>query len=164
MGLFSRKRQLSSRELQTIETALNQASDSVAIINSTTKPDVFFKRLHFTLDCLLFLQQYEKYNIFKNSSPSNDLRAIIQNIEATVNDFIDRADNECKRKIATYKTERAKSKCFVDFSIKMISAFDCADKFWSGNSLYPHYNGILYTNNNYQKVQSLFDASCNIDI
>lgn len=163
MGLFLRKTKITQRELQTVQTALNQVKDSVALINSTTKPDVFFKRLHFTLDILLFLQEYEKYKIFNNSLPSKDFNKIIKNLDATVNDFIDRASNECKRKIAGYKTQKAKIKCFEDFSSKMISAFDCADSFWEGNGFYPHYTGILFTESNYQKVQSIFDLSCNID-
>ena len=62
MGLFSPK--ISPREAEHIQSRLVQLEDTVRLINTTTKPDVFFKRLNFALDILLDLQSYEKYGAF----------------------------------------------------------------------------------------------------
>lgn len=160
MGLFTPK--ISPRDLQHVQSSLSQLQDSANFLNTTTKPDVFFKRLHFTLDLLLDLQSYEKYKIFKGSRPSDDYRKIINNLEATVNDFIDRAVVANNDKLASLKTEKARKRNRENFAIKLISAFDCAHTFWSGNfsqsRSYPHYTGPLFTSNNYKRVQAIYDS------
>ena len=158
MGLFTPK--LPQGELQHIQTLMGQLQESVNLVNTTTKPDVFFKRLNFTLDILLYLQSYERYKIFRSSLPSKDYQNIIRNLEATVNDFIDRAVAANKRKVLALKTEKARKRNREDFAIKLISAFDCANSFWSGSisqtRYYPHYTGPLFTRNNYQRVQAIY--------
>ena len=66
MGWFSPK--ISPWQMQQVQVALHQLQDTVNLVNTTTKPDVFFKRLNFALDLLLFLQTFEKYKIFKQFS------------------------------------------------------------------------------------------------
>jgi len=160
MGLFSPK--ISPREFQYVQSRMIQLQDSVNLINTTAKPDVFFKRLHYTLDLLLDLQSYEKYKIFESSRPSEDYRRILNNLEATVNDFIDRAVAANDGKLSTLKTEKARKKNREDFAIKLISAFDCAHTFWSGSisqsRSYPHYTGPLFTTSNYKRVQAIYDS------
>ena len=63
MGLFTPK--ISRQQMAFVQTTLKQMYDSGNLVNTTVKPDVFFKRLNFTLDLLLRLQPYEKYKIFK---------------------------------------------------------------------------------------------------
>lgn len=161
MGLFTPK--LSPKQLQCVQAKLTQLNDSVKLINSTVKPDVFFKRLHFTLDLLLDLRQYEKYKIFKSGTPTQDYQKIIANMEATVNDFIDRALEANQRKIDSLKTEKAKKNNYEKFIIALIAAFDIADTFWSGSKGYPHYTGPLFTENNYNRVKVLFYELDNLD-
>lgn len=158
MGLFTPK--ITNAQLQQVRNTMNQLQESVNLLNTTTKPDVFFKRLNFTLDLLLLLHTFEKYNIFKGSSPINDYRRIIANMEVTVNDFIDRAIEANNQKLASLKTEAAKKRNYEKFVDSLIAAFDCASTFWSGNRGYPHYTGPLYTENNYRRVKELFDKSC----
>lgn len=162
MGLFTPR--ISQAELSHVQMTMKQLQDSVNLVNTTEKPEVFFKRLHFSLDLLLELRRYEKYRIFKSGLPSNDYQKIINNLEATVNDFIDRAVLANDRKIAALKTESAKKRNREAFAIKLISAFDCANTFWSGNfsqsRAYPHYTGPLFTVSNYKRVQAIYD---NID-
>lgn len=160
MGLFTPK--ISQRELQYVQNRLSQLQDSVRLVNSTVKPDVFFKRLHFTLDLLLDLQSYEKYKIFKGARPSDDYRKIINNLEATVNDFIDRAIVDNNNKVTRLKTEKGKQKKIEDFANALITAFDCAHSFWGGDRGFPHYSGPLFTAQNYQRVQDYYDASCDL--
>lgn len=160
MGLFTPK--LPQHELQHIQAIMGQLQDSVKLVNTTTKPDVFFKRLNFTLDILLYLQSYERYKIFRSSLPSKDYQNIIRNLEAIVNDFIDRAVAANERKVLALKTEKARKRNREDFTIKLISAFDCANSFWSGSigqtRYYPHYTGPLFTRNNYQRVQAIYHS------
>jgi hypothetical protein len=154
MGFFTPK--ITSSQLQHVQTAMKQLQESVYLLNNTTKPDVFFKRLNFSLDLLLDLQTYEKYKIFKGNTPVNDYNKIVRNMESTVNDFIDRAIEANCQKLATLKTDKAKRNNYEKFVIALIAAFDCANTFWSGNRGFPHYTGPLYTDNNYRRVQTLF--------
>lgn len=63
---------ISPAQLEQVECAMNQLQDSVRLVNTTVNPEVFFRRLNFTLDLLLFLQTFERYGIFTNSSPTQD--------------------------------------------------------------------------------------------
>lgn len=162
MGLFTPR--ISQTDLYHVQNAMKQLQESVNLVNTTTKPDIFFKRLHFSLDLLLDLRQYEKYKIFKSSVPSRDYQKIVGNLGAIVNDFIDRAVDANNSKLATLKTEKARVRNREDFANKLISAFDCANTFWSGNisqsRRFPHYTGPLYTPANYQRVKAIYDQTC----
>ena len=151
---------LSPSELEYVTQRMQQLQESVKLVNTTTKPDVFFKRLNFTLDILLDLRSYERYRIFKGSKPSDDYDKIIRNMEATVNDFIDRAVKANQQKINSLKTEKAKESNHEKFVTSLIAAFDCANTFWSGSfsqtRVMPHYTGPLFTENNYRRVQAIF--------
>lgn len=164
----SRKKQtkapkgLSASESQYIQSRMSQLQECVNLTNTTTKPDVFFTRLHMSLDILLELRSYEKYGIFKHSTPSNDYDRIIDNLDATVNNFIDRALEANKQKIDSLKTESAKQNNRAKFASALMSAFNSANSFWSGSSsqtrFIPHYTGSLYTQNNYQRIQTIFNS------
>ncbi|MCI5705167.1 MAG: hypothetical protein MR272_08175 [Pseudoflavonifractor sp.] len=158
MGLFTPK--ISRQQMAFVQTTLKQMYDSGNLVNTTVKPDVFFKRLNFTLDLLLRLQPYEKYKIFKHGTPSKDYKRIVSNLEATVDDFIDRAIAANQAKIASLKTERARKANYEKFVNSLIAAFDCAHTFWEGDRGFPHYDGPLFTEQNYRRVQAIYDASC----
>lgn len=155
------KRKLTPANLQSIQLKLGQLQDSAVLLNTTVKPDVFFKRLNFTIDLLLDLQCYERHKIF-TSLPSKDVQKILDNLETTVDDFIDRAVVANNQKVASLKTEKARIRNRKDFAIKLITAFDCAHTFWTGSfsqsRVYPHYTGPLFTPNNYQRVQAIYDS------
>lgn len=158
MGWFTPK--ITPHELEYVRSRMNQLQDSVTLLNTTVKPDVFFKRLNFTLDILLDLKNYEKYGIFKGNTPSNDYNRIIRTMESIVDDFIDRAIEDNERRQAALKTQSARDKNYDKFVTTLISAFDCAHTFWSGSynqsRTCPHYTGPLFTQNNYKRVKSLF--------
>ena len=153
---------LPQRELQYVQSRLTQLQDTVKLINTTVHPDVFFKHLNFALDILLDLQQYEKYKIFNGAGPSADYCRILQNLESTVDDFIDRAVAANQRKLDSLKTENAKIRNCEDFAIKLISAFDASHSFWTGSfsqsRVFPHYTGPLYTKHNYRRVLAIYDS------
>lgn len=156
MGLFTLK--ISPRELEYVRSRMSQLQDTVHLINTTTKPDVFFKRLNFALDILMDLQRYEKYRIFTKSKPSQDYQKIIRNMEATVDSFIDRVLEENEKKIASLKTLSVKQRNREKYIIALISAFDCAHTFWEGDKGFPHYTGSLFTQANYARVQEIYDS------
>lgn len=149
---------VSNAQLEFIRSTIAQAQDSAKLINTTVHPDVFFKRLNFTLDLLLRLQPYEKYNIFKGATPTSDYNKIISNMESTVDAFITRAVEANASKVAALKTDKAKKRNRENFAIKLISAFDCAHTFWAGDRDFPHYDGLLFTNANYQRVKDIYNA------
>lgn len=157
MGLFTPK--ISDTQMKFVQMTLNQLHDSGNLVNTTVKPDVFFKRLNFTLDLLLRLQPYEKYKIFKRGGkPTQDYERILSNLEATVDNFIDRSLAANREKIESLKTERAKRNNYENYVIALISAFDCAHTFWDGDRGFPHYDGPLFTENNYNRVQAMYYA------
>lgn len=139
------------------ENLMNQLQESVRIVNTTSNARAFFGRLKFSLEVLSELQKYEKYRFFKNSSPTDDYNKIISNLEATVDNFIDRAIEENKKKLNGYKTDAAKSRNYKKFVEDLLDDFEMADTFWSGNNMYPPYKGILYTSANYQRVKKMYD-------
>lgn len=159
MGLFRPK--INATQLQFVATTMRQVEESVNLVNSTIKPDVFFGRLHFTLDLLLSLQPYEKYGIFTGGTPTKDYNKITGNLENIVDSFIDRALETNNKKIAALKTEKARKRNREEFAVKLLSAFDCAHTFWCGNigqtKAFPHYTGPLFTQNNYRRVRSIYD-------
>lgn len=156
MGLFTPK--ISSAQIQHVQLLLKQANESAKLVNTTVKPDVFFGRLNFLLDVLLEMQKYEKYKIFTGSLPSADYRKITGNLENTVNDFLNRAIANNKEKIASLKTDAARQKNYAKFVSDLKKSFLSSKTYWQGNTVYPHYNGPLYTSANYLRVQKLFDA------
>ena len=50
---------------------------------------------------------------------------------------------------AKIKSQSIKEDTYADFVNKLISAFDCADTFWTGSKGFPHYRGPLFTEENY---------------
>lgn len=157
MGLLAPR--ISAREVEYIRSRMAQLQETVALVNTTTKPEVFFKRLHMSLDILMELTAYEKYGIFKGSKPTDDYNRLLRNLDTTVNDFIDRALVANQQKLASLKTDSAKRNNREKFAASLIAAFDCANTFWSGSfsqtRIIPHYTGPLYTANNYRRVQAI---------
>ena len=154
MGLFSRR--ISQHELEYVNTRLTQLQNTIKLVNTTVKPDIFFKRFNFMFDILLDLSNYEKYKVFKGEPPSAGIIRIKSNLYNTVDDFITRFLNDNLEKQRKLKTERGKKNCYDKSIIQLISAFDCASTFWTGDKGLPHYNGPLYTADNYKRVQDLF--------
>lgn len=140
-----------------LNLSIKQLQESANLINTTVNPDVFFGRLNFTLDLLLYLRTFESKTRFK-SSPSDNYNRIISNLENTVDDFITRAHDASEAKANALKTEKGRHTRREKFANSLVSAFDCADTFWTGDSVRPHYTGPLFTEKNYKRVQDIYDA------
>lgn len=152
---------LSPTVIWSLETSLNQARDAAHTVNTTASPDHFFTQLNFLLDLLLELQRYESYNIYTGKSISQTYSEIIENMEQTVDDFINRVIDAMNIKISKLTTARAKDSKYHTTITALKVAFDNANKFWLGNNTGSkdciHYTGPLYSSNNYERVLSLYN-------
>ena len=144
-------------QISQIENLMKQLLESTTLVNSTASSKTFFGRLHFSLDILLELQKYEKYNIFTGSTPTEDYQKLIDNLEATVDAFIDRSIIDHVKKHEHLKTQKAKDRNIYKYLSSLLSDFEEANTYWSGNNMYPHYTGPLYTDSNYQRVKEMYD-------
>lgn len=141
-----------SHQIETAQILLKQANESAKLVNTTKSPSVFFGRLSFLLDVLLELQKYERFGLFLGSSPTNDYNNLLRNLEKTVDNFLDRANQDNFKKIYSLKTPSAKERNRQKFISDLLYAFSASNSFWQGNSVYPHYTGPLYTPSNYDHV------------
>lgn len=137
-----------------LRTALQQAKDSAKLINSTVKPDVFFGRVNFLLDTLLYMQTFERTCSFR-TTPTQDYNRILQSLNATVNDFIDRSYAQVKQKADTMKTEKGRLNTLGRYAQALEDAFSDPHKFWTGNDGYPHYTDQLYTEDNLRRAKEV---------
>lgn len=157
MGFFTPK--LSHIQKEILQNKMKQLHECDKLVHTTVKPDVFFGRLNFMLDLLLDLKSYEKYKIFVDATPTENYQLVLTKLEDNVNEFLDRAIADNQKNIAALKTEKGKKSKELKFAESLVSAFDCANSFWSGDGTMPHYVGSLFTENNYKRVKKLFDAS-----
>ncbi len=156
--MHEQKYNLPPQQIEMLRPRIKQLGESKKLMRSTVSPPVFFGRLSFVMDTLLDLQRYEVYGIFNDKTPTRDIRIIQRNLGQIVDDFIDRAIDDNKRKLEKIKTAKARYENYEKFLIALISAFDCADTFWTGNKTCPHYTGPLFTQENYERVQCLYDG------
>lgn len=153
----SSSRKKSSAAPENIKMMLKQARETANTINTTKNPEVFFGRLGFLFDLLMELKKYEWIYSF-SPKPSQDLKNLENGLEKTVFVFIDRYMADTKEKVSKLKTEKGKQNKYDSLVTKLMSAFDCADTFWTGNGIYPHYTGPLYTQSNYDFVKQIYDT------
>ena len=154
-NIASSRSSISEIELVQAEILMKQLQESSEIINTTTSPKTFFGRLNFSLDLLLELQKYEKYGIFTNSTPTKDYETILGNLEATVNDFIDRVIVSQSDKNDTLKSQQDNDRQMKKCIENLWHSFYEANDYWCGNNMYPHYNGKLYVDSNFQRIEDM---------
>lgn len=154
MGLFTPK--ITPQQKLHVNMLLDRARECSELVNSTTKPDIFFSKLNLCIDTLLELQEFEKYKIFdKNRLPSKDLNKLAENIETIVDAFINRSYNKQLEKISSLKTDKAKFNSMCKYTKSMIDAFQNANNFYKGRNSKYHYNYVLYAPNNFKKLKEL---------
>lgn len=158
MGFFSPK--ISAAEMASVKNMLKQVNDCTKIINTTSNPEIYFSRLNQLFDLFLTLKTYEKYAIFKNSTPTKDLNILMSRLENSVNLFIDRSYENQMEKIRKLKTDKAKINSFKKYAEKMQFAFENSHNFWQGSTLPSragtlHYQGELYTDANLEYLNNV---------
>lgn len=159
-SLFTKSKQQqkivpSQTEVTQAQMLMNQLIESVELVNTTTSPSTFLGRLNFSLDLLLELKKYEKYSIFTNSNPTNDYNKILNNLEATVNDFIDRVIIAQSEKNDALESQHEKNKKMEKCVERLWNSFYEANDYWRGNGAYPHYTGRLFTDSNLGRVEDI---------
>lgn len=144
-------------EILQVKSLMGQLQESVEIVNTTTSPKTFWGRLNFSLDVLLELQKYEHLNLFYNSTPTADYNKILNNLEATVNDFIDRviiAQSDKNEMLETqYEQDKRMEKCLSN----LWNSFYESNDYWRGNNMFPHYDGKLYVDKNFERVEDMLN-------
>lgn len=148
--------------MEIIRSAVQQIRETYDILNSTVKPDIFFGRLGFLFDRLLMLQKYEKYGVFTENNPTKRILDIQNGLEGRIDRFVDRYMEYVYRTVSAKKTERGRANTLFDLTNKLISAFDCAENFWTGSKGFPHYDGPFFTEQNYRRVETIYDEVCDV--
>lgn len=151
------KPSLSSYDIEHAKYLLKQLNESTNIVNHTTNPKTYFGRLNFIFDTLIEMTKYEKSGIYKGSSPTQNLNKLKNDLESSVNAFIDRAYEAQIIKTCSLKTEQGKINSLNKFFDSMFAAFECANTFWSGDSVKEHYIGKLFTSGNMAYLNSLHE-------
>ena len=133
-------------------TTLQQTKQAAKTVNTTVDPETFFKRLHFMIDGLMYLQNCVGFIHFKEMSPTRNLSEVLKNLETTVNEFINRSYQNEVAKIIVLKTPEAREKRRLKYAEHMIDAFEKSNTYWSGSYFggvaLPHYSERLYSDNN----------------
>ena len=151
------KKKLTKTDIGEIQVTLDIAKESSDLVNKTINPDVFFGRLHLVLDSLIYLTKYDDYKIFSGGKPSSEYQRILDDLEVSVNTFIDRSYQKNLAKAQALKTEKGQQARMKKYAQTMFDAFDSASDFWEGYEGRPHYTGMLYTKNNLEYLHSLLD-------
>ncbi|MEG0900209.1 MAG: hypothetical protein RSF40_10940 [Oscillospiraceae bacterium] len=156
-NLFNKSPRATKEDIEYVDRLLYTLNESANLVNTTVNPQVFWQRLNFVLDILLELQKYEKYNMFIGNPPSEDFNKTIDKLEYAVNDFLDRATENEFQKISVLKTEKAKNDRAEKFVIAIMTSFEMANTFWSGNNKFPHYTGPLFVANSINYFYDLIE-------
>lgn len=144
-------------EIEQAQYLVKQLNESTNIINKTTDPKVYFKRLNFIFDTLMEMTKYEKYDIYKGSTPTQDLDKLKNDLGSSVKAFIDRTYEAQILKTCNLKTHQGKVNSLNKYFDSMFSAFECANTFWSGSNEKVHYTGNLFTDSNRAYLNSLYE-------
>ena len=155
---------LTEIELLQIKNALQQVADCAHLTHSTVNPDIFFARLHFLFDILLYLKKYEGSVPLGDFIPSAEYSELFDNLDGIVNNFIDRAIADNENKIAELKTAKGQSARTERFYNQLLDTFHSAYTLHKPNQLYPHYTGELFTAENLKRVVLLTSSNDEIDI
>jgi hypothetical protein len=99
---------------------LKIVNDCANLVNTTKKPDVFFKRYSLLYEKLNDLIKIERYVKFTGDKPSKILYDINYRRPKTINDFILRYYNDVRNSISGLKTQNAKINKAEQFYTKLM--------------------------------------------
>lgn len=148
------------KEKKKAEELLSKAAQYAAIANTTVNPTVFFSSISMTLNVLEELTQYEKFDFFVNSIPSNDFVKIVSNIGISVDNFVDRALQEIENSSLRYVAPQEVTRARLEFITNMLSEINTESAVWKSKTD-PTKDGIkLYTAANLMRIKSLYNFDC----
>lgn len=109
------KKTLMTQTEGAVESDLSIIHDCMRIIESTTKPDVFFSRLQLLEEKCKHMVLFEQYISFESAKPSDALNEFYEKKQVCISDFIDRYYASVLEKSETLKTEKGKANQFAKF-------------------------------------------------
>lgn len=118
--LYANRKQLEAATIQMVKDNMRIFDDSAHIINSTTKPDVFFSRLQLAEEKLANLVSVEPFFKYVNAieltdSLSGFMEEMQTNKDKYITDFLYRYYWSVKEKAEGMKTEKGKQNQFQKF-------------------------------------------------
>ena len=126
-NLTSKAKKAYKQEANAAESAIKIIEDSVKLINTTTKPDVFFKRLDLFEEKLNVLCELKNIK-FDGQKPKDKLKEFNKEKHCVVNAFIDRCFDETLLKIDSLKTVDAKLRNREKFYVELSTYIDLMPK------------------------------------
>ena len=144
---------------------INKLSESYDIMDKTSDPVVFFRRLGFSYDCIINLMTY-RIRFYKGRAPENQFIQLKEDTEKMVNDMIDRTYAKEIEQACKLKTRKARENRMNKYFSKMEETIKNSKTFWTGwqfSNPYKsiHYDGKLYTENNLNKLHKLKESFLN---
>lgn len=115
---------LMEMSLKTLEQHNRIIDDCVRLVNTTTSPDIFFKRWNMLLQHCQIVNKYEKFVPFKHPLPSEQYAMILHNRYATEELFIKRAFYKVYESAEKLKTPAARKRKIDNFFINIESYND----------------------------------------
>ena len=113
MGLFKKaktKQEITFMERQ-VPGLTKQVNESLNLVDSTIKPDVYFSRYDFLLETLERLSEIAKHVKITGGKPSDLLKKLSSRKvrEESVNNFIKRSHDKMMADATTLKTDKSRS-------------------------------------------------------
>lgn len=105
--MFDSRRKKSEAQIMAPQW-LKIARDCVNLINTTTNPDVFFKRYELCIETVQKLVSIEKYIKFTGKNPHIFLNELLQTREAATEKFIMRCYSKTMDEVEKMKTLKGK--------------------------------------------------------
>ena len=89
------------------DQSLKIVQDCIRLINTTNKPDVYFKRFDILKEKMDELVALEPFVKFKNPKPSNERNKILLNEQNSIKDFLERYTFTTRTKLDSLKNDKA---------------------------------------------------------
>jgi hypothetical protein len=106
--LIMTEEQLKAATVQQAENDLRIIRDCAKLVETTTKPDVFFMRLNLLVEKSKHLASLEKYITFSGESPSAAYNGVCQDYQKAIKQFLIRYFSETFDKAEAMKTEKGR--------------------------------------------------------
>lgn len=143
---------------ETATMLLKKIQESINIVNNATNPRVFFQRLYFILNQLIYLAQFENKIQFSGELPSTAYSRIVNNLGKTVDDFIKRAYNQELSYSSQINENKTRLTRMINFLSELEYDVEYSDDFCNVAEIDKYYRGKLYTPSNIQTIHNLQTA------
>ena len=100
---------------------LKQVEDCTNLVNTTIKPDVYFKRYDLMVSCLVELKKMQSVIKFKGKKPSSYLKEVLHTRDKQLEFFMNRIYDAAVQKITSLSTAKAKENHIIKFTETMDS-------------------------------------------